>query len=329
MLRAHFPSSMSLRVLLLPVILIPIVLLPSVKAAAAGVANGFLISPVTEYLTVNKGTTQTVDIAVQNPTNSSVVAQAVVNDFIASGNETGVPRVLLNGSAVPANNFRTLVSRIPNTILTPGEKQYIPVTITVPKNAESGGYYGVVRFTPATNGPSSGANVGLTASVGTLFLVTVPGNLSKKIELVQLSAANSKGSPSSFLSYGNVSVMVRLKNIGNVYAQPFGTVLVKNMFGSTVASYQFNNTTPRASVLQNSIRKFINPLPQKSWFGYYTINANIAYNTGGGNIIIANASFWYIPWWSWLILAAVIALLGILGYFIRNRKYRHHRKHKG
>src|SRR5665213_366600 len=82
-------------------------------AAAAPQATGYTISPVETEITVNKGTTQTIELSVQNPANTTVDIKAVVNDFIASNNESGSPELILNSnSALPTNNFISLVSPI-------------------------------------------------------------------------------------------------------------------------------------------------------------------------------------------------------------------------
>src|SRR5665213_1767147 len=82
-------------------------------ASAASEATGYTISPVETEITVNKGTTQTIELSVQNPANTTVDIKAVVNDFIASNNESGSPELILNSnSALPTNNFISLVSPI-------------------------------------------------------------------------------------------------------------------------------------------------------------------------------------------------------------------------
>src|SRR6266568_2143811 len=76
-----------------------------------GVANGFRISPVRSELTIDKGKTQTITVTVENPTNIATTAQAIVNDFVASDDESGTPRLILdNSSLAPKNDFRSLVS---------------------------------------------------------------------------------------------------------------------------------------------------------------------------------------------------------------------------
>jgi hypothetical protein len=296
----------------------------TIQGDAAG--NGFQISPVRTEVTINKGQSYPVDITITNLTNSKTVAEAVVNDFVASSNETGTPRLLLNGGSSPTDDFRQLVTKIPNVTLAAHATQDIHVTLTVPSTAASGGYYGAIRFVPSSTGAES--NVALTASVGTLFLITVPGNLIEKVNLTQLSAAQN-GSPTSFMTSGNVEVMNRLDNVGNIHVQPFGKVIITSMFGKTVAEYEFNDTNPRANVLPDSIRKFIDPVSHKGWFGHYTIQESLAYANGSGNLLTASAGFWYLPIWFLIVIAVIVIAIVAMVYRVvtrRNRSHAHRRR---
>jgi hypothetical protein len=81
------------------------------------------------------------------------------------------------------------------------------------------------------------------------------------------------------------------------------------MFGKTVQTYEFNDIEPRANVLPDSIRRFDKQLDKKKWFGRYTVHANLGYAQGGGDLILAKASFWYIP--AWVLYGVLILLLVI------------------
>lgn len=277
--------------------------------APAKTSNGYQISPVRSEYTIEKGKSDTLTISIQNPSEVATTAKAIVNNFVASEDESGTPRLVLADNAQPPkNNFKTLISDIPDVTLASKEKKDIPVKITVPASANSGGYYGAVRFVPANATQES--TVGLTASVGTIVLVTVPGDLKLKLDVVQLSASQN-GKPKSFITSGDVDVLTRLKNSGDIHLKPFGRVTVKNMFGKIVASYEFNNKDPRANILPDSIRKFEDPLGKHSLLGRYTIESNLGYSTGGGDLLTAKSSFWYVPVWAVLVL--IVLLLVIIG----------------
>jgi hypothetical protein len=287
-----------------------------VYAQKTQIGNGFRISPVRSEYIIEKGKSETFVVTIENPTAGAINAKAVVNNFIASDKEDGEPRLVLDDSAQqPANNFKKLVGPLPEVSLKPKEKKEIPVIVTVPVGANSGGYYGAIRFVPSESGGAG--NVALTASVGSIVLVRVPGNLTEKINLVQLSAAQ-EGKTKSFVTSGDVSVATRLKNVGNIHVQPFGKVQVKNMFGKVVSEFELNGTDPRANILPDSIRRFNNDLkkPKPFWFGRYTIIANIGYSQGSGDLITAKAGFWYLPtWFLILLLIIVMAIVGAVFYF--------------
>lgn len=291
--------------------------------AATGAANGFQVAPVVNEFAVSKGQSRTTDITVTNPTNASVVAEAKIDDFVASANENGTPRILTNGQvADPSHNFISLVKPIANVSIPAKGSVQVPVTISVPSNANSGGYYGAVLFQAAST--SGHGNVALTANVGSLFLITVPGNLIEKLEVVQLAAANNGKATGIFLS-GQPQMLLRLQNTGDIQLQPFGTINVKNMAGKIIATQQFNSTTPRSNVLPSSIRRFVSNLPKRTWFGHYTIQANIAYANGSGSVLTASAGFWYFPTWFVIVAVIIIIALVVLIYWLigKNRRSKH------
>lgn len=293
--------------------------LSSVSAASSnttsppnGLGNGFSISPVENLVTINKGSSGILTIYVENPTRQTLIAQPVINDFTASTNETGQPSLILkNNAPLPSNNFKALVEPLPNLTIASGQQKSVQVTIDVPKNANPGGYYGAIRFIPTiVSGQQS--NIGLTASVGSLVLLTVPGNLVQKLSVVQLGA-QVNGNPGNFFTEGNVEVLTRLDNVGNIHVAPFGKIEIKNMSGHIVDNLAFNTTG--GEILPSSIRRFITQVPTRNWFGRYTIVANLGYGNSG-SLITASATFWYLPVWFITLGILVIVLLVALIYWI-------------
>lgn len=273
--------------------------------------NGFRISPVRAEYTIDKGKSEVMTVTVENPTDFAITAKPRVTDFLASDNETGEARPILDDTAPKPKNSITDLIETPDPIeLSPKQKQDIPITIRVPENANSGGYYGVILFEPAVI--NTEGNVGLSASTGPIVLVRVPGDLTERLDLLELSAAQGDKAKSFFTS-GDVSALIRLKNTGDIHVKPFGRVQVKSMFGKVVADYELNSVDPRANILPDSTRRFIDPIkkPGRGWIGRYTIEANLGYNQGTGDLITARTTFWYIP--SWAIIVLLLLLVAIAG----------------
>lgn len=285
--------------------------------------NGFRISPVRVEYTIEKGKSEVVNLTLENPADVAVTARGVVNDFIASDKEDGEPRLILDENAeAPKNSFRTLAQPIGEIALAPREKKEINVTLRVPEDANAGGYYGAIRFIPVVGAADSG-NVGLTASVGTIVLVRVPGNLTERLDLVQLSAAQNSNAK-SFITSGDVQVLTRLKNEGDIHLKPFGKIMVKSMFGATVKEIEFNSVGDqpdnRANILPGSTRKFEDTVGKVKMPGRYTIEANLGYSQGSGDLISAKATFWYMPVWAIILLVVFVATL-VFGSYILIRKF--------
>lgn len=298
---------------------------PKVANAQAG-GNGFVVSPVRSELTIDPGKSETVTLTVENVTGVKTTAKPIVNDFEASQSENGQPRIILDETkSAPSNSFKSLIGNLPTIELNPGEKKTMPIKISVPNNAGAGGYYGAVRFI-ADNQQGNDKNVALSASVGTIFLVKVPGNLTESMQLVEFTAAKNGSTGRFFVNSGDMTVVTRLKNTGNIHVKPFGRVQLTDRSGKIIEEFELNNTEPRSNVLPNSTRKFEDKLTNSKWIGKYTITANIGYGTSG-SLITAKTSFWVIPSWV-LIAGGVLLVVLIVGGYLLYRKLSSGAKHK-
>jgi hypothetical protein len=278
--------------------------------------NGLKVSPVRTDVTIKPGATQIVVVTVTNVTSAVAAYQVQVNDFTASGDESGQPQILLDATKfAPSHSLKRLVGAIPNVTLQPGETKNINVPVSVPKDYSAGGYYGAVRFAPHSSDNAAGKQVTLSASVGSLVLVTVPGDINEVVSVASLDArktvgANQIDSPRAiFTTNKNINAVIRFQNGGDVQEQPFGKLVVKNWRGKVLASYEINNETPRGNVLPDSIRKFQVPLTKLGSFGKYTMVGNFGYGSSG-QLITASSSFYLIP--LYIIILAVLIVAAIL-----------------
>lgn len=270
--------------------------------------SGYRVSPVREEKTIERGTSIVTKIFVENTTNGTVETKAVINNFVADG-ESGEPKVDVENKLEISNDFRKLVSSIPNFTLEPKQKKEIPVTLTVSKNSSPGGYYGAIRFLPA-NTTNEDAKVSLSASVGTIFLINVPGNLTEKLSLADFAVTNNGKSGFLFINASDgVATLIKLQNTGNIHLKPFGKVQVTKS-GKVVEEFEFNDQqSGSGNVLPGQTRAFEHKLKNNNWFGKYTVSANLSYGDGG-DLITVNKTFWVIP--TWLAVLSVITLVALV-----------------
>jgi hypothetical protein len=285
------------------------------------------VSPLRLDLTIEPGKNFVTDIYVENITDSPAALRGMANDFIASSDESGIPRVLFDeGSYAPSHSLRRYIEPIPNFTLAPKERKDIKITIKIPKDAAGGGYYGAVRFLPAASGTEK--NVSLSASVGTLMLVTVPGDVKEQVgvESMNVSRDSDNSKAATFFTSGkNLKTTVRFKNSGNVQESPFGKVLLKKS-GKEIASYEINHTDPRGSVLPDSVRRFNVKFDDKAQsLGKYTLEGNFGYGHKG-QLVTASTSFYVVPLLYILLAGGLVVLIALFAVIVPRLLKEHDRR---
>lgn len=276
--------------------------------SAQNAGQGLEIAPPLVDLKANPGQTIKQQIRVRNVTKDKLVVKAQFEDFVASG-EDGQPKILLKEGETSPYSIKDWLSAPSSLTLEPNQRESIEVVINVPKNAGPGGHYGVVRFT-GTPPELEGTGVSLSASVGTLILVNVPGDIKQSAKVVELFASKN-GKRGKFFEYGPLTVTTRVQNDGNIHFKPKGTVQVTNMLGKNVVVGQFNQEG--RNVLPSSIRKFEQTIDKKFMIGRYTIRADIVYGADN-QITTAKSSFWVIPY---KIIAIVVLAIALLIFLIK------------
>ncbi len=302
----QFVTSVAAAAALLAPVFVPSV----ISAQESGVeGNGIKASPVRTELVINPGESRTITLTVQNITRTSADYQSIINDFVTNGEE-GQPALILDADKfAPSHSLKRYITPIPNTHIPAGESREIKVTISIPKDAAGGGYYGAVRFTPA--GSQGERNVTLSASVAPLLLVKVPGDIKEDMSISSFDVrrgSDGVGGSSIFMTNKDLFSVVRFENKGNVHEQPFGKVrLLKD--GKVLQETEINASDTKANVLPDSIRRFSTPLDKVGSFGKYTVEGNFGYGSDG-QLLTAKTSFWVIP--LALIIAAVVGLVLVL-----------------
>jgi hypothetical protein len=178
------------------------------------------------------------------------------------------------------------------------------------------------------NSPQSGpGQVALTASVGSILLITVPGNIHNQIQFAGIHVY--RGAHDGSLFFGKPSkIGIEINNLGNGFVQPFGNVEVRNMFNKDVASFQFNNPKQLGNILPKSGRIFTSNFNGVKQIGRYKVLASVSYGTGG-DVLIMQKTFWYIPLWLAALLVAILVILIFLAFkTYRRYRYESHRTTK-
>lgn len=277
--------------------------------------QAFSISPPLLDLDADPGEKISASIKLTNVSAGPLVISSQVNDF-GSKNETGEPNIIFDENSESAYSLKNWIMPPNGFTLASKQTKTVRVSIQVPTNAEPGGHYAVVRFT-GTSEANGKDNVALSASIGSLILLKVSGDVKQSARIEELYSANEKYEKSSFFETGPVRLVTRINNDGNLHLKPTGSVVVSDSFGKEVATVRMNgdpankDDVPR-SVLPQSIRRFDTLLNEQNLFGRYKAVMQLSY--GDGKALEATTYFWVIPY---KMILAIIAALVVLFFALK------------
>lgn len=289
--------------------------------------NTLKITPVRTDIEVAPGESKVIETTVTNMTDAPITVRPVSNDFVA-GDEWGTPALILEEDEyAPTHSLKRFMSPLSDIQIEPGKAETVEVTISVPEDAQAGGYFGAVRFAPTS--PDEGGQVNLSASAASLILLTVPGDLVESLAMTNFDITQDGRAGSFFNSSNDIQATARFQNKGNIQVGPIGKLSVKQG-DKVIYETDFNNKDPRDVILPDSARRWQIPVNKIGSFGKYTVVATFTYGQKN-QTIEATKTFWVVP--MGVIIFTVIALLLVVGLivgiwmFLRGYKRRILRKH--
>lgn len=283
-------------------------------------ALALTISPVRVEITGNPGQTLRGEMEILNEQGEVKTFFSSFENFEPSG-DTGSPRFVGN-----SGNLSTWLSTNDRIDIAPNEKQVIPFTITIPANAEPGGYFSAIFWGSQDPKAQEAGEVAVGGKLGVLILLRVAGDIHEEAGLSEFSVNDNK----KLLTAVPIAFTYRFTNKGDDRVVPLGDIIIKNTFGIEVEKIKANES--EGNVLPNSSRKFqlvwvkdapkdiqgflANAKAQFSnfHFGFYRAQAAIVW---GSTNKIETASTWFFlfPWH----LLSIVAVLLIAVYFLLRR----------
>ncbi len=286
-------------------------LYPTEGVPGGGDAIGdFVVGPGKIDISIKPGETKIVEMTVTNRTGERRRFNITMEDAMGSND----PRssVVLLGSEVGPYSMKDYAS-VPyrSFEIDHNQRARIPVTISVPLNADPGGLYGSVLVDTVAVDAKAGDGSGtvpqsaIIARIGTLFFITVPGSVEKEGSLKKFGTVSEK----SFFQASPINFGILFENKGSIHLAPYGELRVTNVFGEEVGFVELEPWF----VLPQSVR-----LREVSWsreflFGRYT--ATVFINRSYDDTVDEMSfSFWVLPW---KILGAGFAGLFIVLFALR------------
>lgn len=271
------------------------------------VTGQIVISPTKIELNADPGDRVIREISLTNRTGEPVTFQFSTEDF-EGGSDPSQATEFMGESGSPWGAADWIEPEVSSIVLDQGETLTLTATIRVPPNAEPGGHYAALFASRTIDKVEEGAAIKVTERVGTLFLITVSGNIVHDGVLDEPEIKN-------FSEYGPVNIGLVFNNLGNVHEKPTGKVVIRNLLGQTVAQIPVEEWV----VLPDSSRRTLVQWGGKYHFGRYTATAEIGYSEER-SLLLAQTSFWVIPWK--IVAAALAGIAAILAFTYLMRKRR-------
>ncbi len=250
----------------------------------------FVVGPGRAEIEVKPGQTVVYEMSVANRISDGRQFKLEVED-IAGTNDASQAVIFLGEQRGPYT-VKDYISFPENSFtLDLGDRARIPVTISVPADAEPGGYYGGVLVSTVKDSGHSG-DAGTTRSpivarIGTLFFITVPGKTEQSGATKELTLTDK----SAWYEKGPIKLNILFENTGSVHLNPYGELRVKNIFGEEVGFLELEPWF----VLPKSLRTRDISWDRELMLGRYVATAHI--NRGYDDIIDeVSVTFWVLPW---------------------------------
>lgn len=271
----------------------------------------FVVGPGRVELAIKPGESVTTFISIANRISDGRVFDLNVEDI--AGSDDASQAVVLLGDARGPYTIKNYISFPEKSfVLNLGDRARIPVTISIPADAEPGGFYGSVLVSTIRSSDdeetTESARSPIIARIGTLFFITVPGKTERSGEVVDFNIKNKKW----WYEKGPIDFNIVYENTGSIHLNPYGELRIKNIFNEEVG---FMELEPWFT-LPKSLRTREVSWDRELLFGRYTAVASI--NRGYDDVVDEVAlTFWVLPWKiiGGIFLVVFILLFGIKFFF--------------
>lgn len=273
------------------------------------VYNDFAVGPGKIEMELAPGETGTFDLMISNRLGTEKAFSLSVEDF--KGSEDPNQTVVLLGNEKGPYSLKDFVKvNDSKVVIGHGLRARVPVSVSIPKNAEPGGLYGSVVVGTMSKSEKDGSISGVVANnpiftrVGVLIFIKIKGSVKEDGKLVDFKVSGDK----KFVSgLSPISFALLFKNDGNIHLNPKGSITITNILGSTVGKIDVESWF----AMPKSLRFREVSWSPKFLLGKYTAIANIERGYGDARDQVA-FTFYAISWWILVVAFVVVVIVLVL-----------------
>ncbi len=271
-------------------------------------SRSFTVIPPSISHRLNPGETTEGVLRVINDSAEPLTFSLSIQDYIVEDNN-GTPTFVTDGKLSNKYSAASWIGVSPNRFtLAPKQREDLAYLIKIPKDARPGGHYAAVTYTPDAKGTTTGSGTAVSTVVGTLMYIDVNGEIVEKASVKEFSSPG-------FSEYAPISLHTIIRNEGDLHIAPYGTIVVKNMWGKVISTQAILSK----NIFPQAVREFENIVDRKWMFGSYTAEFTAKYGRQNALSLTASSTFWVIPWKMIVIIILAVAV-GILGVLMINKK---------
>ena len=270
------------------------------------------VSPTSEKIILNPGEKYPGEIVFWNLSDKTTVYQVSASGFKQVENMPGTAIILTkeedSKALYSASSWITLEKEAIELI--PNKNIKVKYTITVPDDATEGEYTAEI-FLLSEKEESKGTYASTVLGSGVPILIKIGDEYIESAELLSFSVDKK------IYEFPDVIFSTKIKNLGNTHISPIGEISITNIFGQEVDRIKFNESNQ--SLLRESsgiyedewYNKELLSEENEIMFGPMTANLVSTYRTisPGFAPLIAETTFWIVPWKLLAGLAIIIILL--------------------
>ncbi|MBR3252925.1 hypothetical protein IKF84_02540 [Candidatus Saccharibacteria bacterium] len=280
--------------------------------------NTFVVSPMSQNITLDPGQVYNGSITVANPATatSDFHYKVSVSPYSVSGTD-------YKPDFQTQSDWSRIVDwfKIENAsgTLKPNESKQIKFTITVPSDALAGGQYAMIGVS-SDDHPESGDNamVQNVFEMASLVFANVSGNVVRSGEIL-------KNYVPGFVATGEPTVEVSFSNTGNIHEVATTKLTVKNVVtGETVLPKEDHDAIYETTVMPDSTRTFFRAIDEVAALGIYEVKQDINYlgEDSSTSTIMIVCPIWFVA----LVIFTISSIIAMIVYSRVLRKKRFSKK---
>lgn len=275
--------------------------------------SSFTVLPMSQRFSLDPGETYTGSISIVNPADAT-------RDFnyIMSVTPYGVMDESYTADLATVTNRSEIVKWIkisePSGTIKPNETKEVEFTITVPKDAASGGQYAAITVSSNdTNNVSQGVAVNNVFELASLVYATVSGQTKHDGEILENKVPG-------FVVRSPITLSALIKNDGNIHEDATFVISASNVFtGEVILPTEDNDGRYNELIMPETTRQVTREITSLPALGVIKVNQTIYYQgdvqTVEKNVIICPI------WFMCLVGVTILAIIGtIIGIILKHKK---------